>query len=230
MRRFLINGFNRFSTWLARNRRVRPGPSPVQVNVGSGLSVAPGWINLDASLNAFFASFPIPFLKLLYRLSDSKKYYSLNEYLDTLKHNRFLHHHITYGLPFPDESVDFIYSSHMLEHLEREEAVHFIEEACRALRPRGILRICVPDLAYAIRLYQEGDKHRSLEYFFVPEHDRALGSHHYLYDEELLSELLERAGFRSVTRCSHGEGRTPDLSVLDNRPEETLYVEGVKES
>jgi hypothetical protein len=52
--------------------------------------------------------------------------------------------------------------------------------------------------------------------------------HKYMYDFDLLKKLLERSGFENIVRCSYQQGETPDLEVLDNRPEETLFVEAVK--
>jgi hypothetical protein len=40
--------------------------------------------------------------------------------------------------------------------------------------------------------------------------------------------LLREAGFSEVQRCRYREGRCPDLDRLDNRPEETLFMEAVK--
>jgi hypothetical protein len=49
-----------------------------------------------------------------------------------------------------------------------------------------------------------------------------------MYDFELLAAELSAAGFGDVQRCAYRAGRTPDLDHLDNRPEETLYVEAAK--
>jgi hypothetical protein len=49
-----------------------------------------------------------------------------------------------------------------------------------------------------------------------------------MYDFDMLSKLLEKTGFTRIVRCSYKQGKTPDLDVLDNRPEETLYVEASK--
>lgn len=65
-------------------------------------------------------------------------------------------------------------------------------------------------------------------YFFVDDLSSYLARHKYMYDIELLSEFLTQAGFKQVTRCAFKIGTTPDISILDNRPEETLFVEAVK--
>ncbi|MBW4626554.1 MAG: methyltransferase domain-containing protein [Brasilonema octagenarum HA4186-MV1] len=49
-------------------------------------------------------------------------------------------------LPFPDNSLDVVYSSHVIEHFSKEEGERIIEECFRILKPHGILRIVVPDL------------------------------------------------------------------------------------
>lgn len=57
------------------------------------------------------------------------------------------------GLPFAEGEVDAVYSSHVLEHLNYEEAKRFIRDSWRILKPGGILRIVVPDLEQTTRAY-----------------------------------------------------------------------------
>ena len=42
------------------------------------------------------------------------------------------------GIPFPDNSVDKVYTSHFLEHLTNKEAKEFIQDSLRVLKPGGI--------------------------------------------------------------------------------------------
>jgi predicted SAM-dependent methyltransferase len=60
---------------------------------------------------------------------------------------------IIQGVPLDDEVADFVYHSHVLEHLTREDGERFLQECYRILRPGGILRIAVPDLEDAAREY-----------------------------------------------------------------------------
>jgi len=62
---------------------------------------------------------------------------------------------IRQGLPFQDGFFDACYSSHMLEHLDVETAVHLTREAKRVLKPGGVIRIVVPDLEGIARRYLE---------------------------------------------------------------------------
>ena len=57
------------------------------------------------------------------------------------------------GIPFADETVDVIYHSHLLEHFSRQEGKKFLEECFRTLRPGGLIRIVVPDLATIAKTY-----------------------------------------------------------------------------
>jgi predicted SAM-dependent methyltransferase len=63
-------------------------------------------------------------------------------------------HDITKGLPFPDNSFDVVYHSHILEHLSRGTATDLIRECYRVLTPeKGILRVVIPDLEFSCTLY-----------------------------------------------------------------------------
>ncbi len=100
-----------------------------------------------------------------------------------------------------------------------------LRESRRALKPGGIVRICVPDLAHAVALYASSDKRAMLEnYFFVEDRASFLARHKYMY-------RLRAAGSRAhsgLRRCATLRvPRRPDADLvhLDNRPEETLYVE-----
>jgi SAM-dependent methyltransferase len=209
---------------LHRARHIAPGPPPVKVNLGSGMFVARGWINLDASLKTLLSGWPAFALRALYPLlvnSDLK----CDEFVTLLRNERFIHHNLKFGLPFSDASVDFLYISHTLHHLYRTEAAKLLGEAIRTLKPGGTVRIVVPDLEYIMSLYQQGKRERALSYFFYESPRSQLFTRHYQYDFVLLRGLLESAGFREVRRCAYQQGRTPDLVCLDRMPEESLFVE-----
>src|SRR5680860_1111425 len=56
-------------------------------------------------------------------------------------------------LPFLDDEVDVIYHSHLLEHLEKQDAMKFMLECHRILKHNGIMRIAVPDLQAICKQY-----------------------------------------------------------------------------
>ncbi|OGW52007.1 MAG: hypothetical protein A2V62_06290 [Nitrospirae bacterium RBG_19FT_COMBO_58_9] len=95
--RNVINQFTYVGAWIKRNQVVAVHEVPVKVNLGSGLSVAPGWINLDGSLNAFVSRWPKVLLKRLYAYSDCRQWYSSDQYLRSLKSHRFVCHRLERG-------------------------------------------------------------------------------------------------------------------------------------
>ena len=231
--RSLIDSSTAIIGRLRRGQRITPEKDGrdglVKVNLGCGLAIAPGWTNVDASLNALVASWPRWIHKVLYRLSGSNRYYSLEQYCDLLENPVFIHHDLSHSIPLKDQTADFVYSSHFLEHLFKRDAERLLTDSFRALKSGGVVRICIPDLAYAVSLYARGEKTAMLEnYFFVEDKESQLARHKYMYDFELLQSLLEKIGFSQVVRCAYQEGQTPDLKLLDNRPEETLFVEAIK--
>ncbi len=59
-------------------------------------------------------------------------------------------------MPFPDEYADFIFSSHLIEHLPRMHGATYVRECYRVLRKGGVLRIATPD-AYRLMTYYVGN-------------------------------------------------------------------------
>jgi predicted SAM-dependent methyltransferase len=62
-------------------------------------------------------------------------------------------HNLLEGIPSQDESFEVVYHSHVLEHFSKTDGQKLIEECYRVLKPKGILRIAVPDLEQIVREY-----------------------------------------------------------------------------
>lgn len=62
-------------------------------------------------------------------------------------------HNLRHGIPFPDDTFDVVYHSHLLEHLQKHKALIFSRECYRVLKPGGIIRVVVPDLERIVRTY-----------------------------------------------------------------------------
>lgn len=54
---------------------------------------------------------------------------------------------ISKRLPFDDNSVDYLLAEHVLEHITAHEGFRFMQEISRVLKPGGVVKIIVPDLA-----------------------------------------------------------------------------------
>ena len=64
-------------------------------------------------------------------------------------------HDLARGIPLPDGSLDVVYHSHMLEHIDRERVAGFQREvwASPTRKPGGVQRVVVPDLEILARRY-----------------------------------------------------------------------------
>jgi predicted SAM-dependent methyltransferase len=51
------------------------------------------------------------------------------------------------GIPLPDDSVDFIWTSHVIEHFDNTEVENVLREFYRVLKPGGISQNVVPHVA-----------------------------------------------------------------------------------
>lgn len=142
-------------------------------------------------------------------------------------------------LPFDDGFLDRIYLEHVLEHVSYETAVSFLRDARRVLKPRGVVRIAVPDLGDLARGYVDGDWRR-FDWVNWPEHAfiktgaqminlgfRAWG-HQHLYDREEMERALAESGFTECEFVARAESRHEDLRGLETRPDSTLIVEATK--
>jgi SAM-dependent methyltransferase len=118
-------------------------------------------------------------------------------------------HDLTKGLPFDGNSFDVCYSSHVLEHLRKEEASFFIKEQKRVLKRDGIIRVVVPDLEVICRNYLK----------YLDELVSGDLTHEFRYDYSLL-ELYDQ-----TTRDKSGgellevwqSGNIPDLEYVMSR-------------
>ncbi len=231
LKRFLIEKINFLFLILKKNRKlkVKSFNSKINLNLGCGLDVTKNWVNIDGSLNALIAQFPNSIQSIFYKFSGAKRYYNKKEFCKILSENIFVHHDLSKNIPFFDNTVENIFSSHFFEHLYRNDAKTFLKECHRVLQKKGILRISIPDLKFAINLYNENKKDEMMQkYFFVEEANNDFSRHKYMYDFDMIKRELVDAGFKKIRRCKFKEGNLPDVDRLDNRPKDSLFVEAVK--
>jgi len=142
-------------------------------------------------------------------------------------------------LPFDEESVDFIFNEHLLEHLTVKETLTVLKDFMRVLRPGGVLRIAMPDLEKVIDDYLKNDfknnptvKSFGLE--FVKTRAELINmsfrwwGHKWLYDWEELERRLKEAGFRKIKRARLGKSKYQELRNLETRDESLLIAEVIK--
>ena len=154
----------------------------------------------------------------------------------------------TRPFPLPDETFDYVFSEHQIEHIEARHALPMLRECFRVLNRGGRLRLATPDLAVVIALYEEGSNERYLDYVIAlargdadsgrgaaaidaltatPQGKRAFVinevvrwyGHQFIYDEATLTALLGQAGFGGIERREVGESGEEMLRGLESHAE-----------
>jgi len=143
-------------------------------------------------------------------------------------------------LPCAEGVAALVYSEHVLEHLEFEDAIPLLAEIHRVLAPGGRLRLGVPDAERYLRAYASGDERffHALRHIGSPslpldtpikvinQMFRMGGAHCFAWDFETLSRHLTEAGFVDVERFDSGRSSLAALCLDDpEHAPETLYVE-----
>ena len=139
------------------------------------------------------------------------------------------------GIPFPDNSVQRVYSSHLFEHMDYSAGQSLLGEARRVLVPGGEVSVCVPNARLYIDAYLGVSE-------LDPDHDfwePALsgrdgislvnyvaymgGEHKCLFDIDSLLARLKDVGFVDV------QERSFDDSIdLPERAFESIYASAHK--
>jgi predicted SAM-dependent methyltransferase len=156
-------------------------------------------------------------------------------------------HDLTRGIPLPDDSCDIVYHSHLLEHLRPPDALQFMKECWRVLKPGGILRIAVPDLERICRAYIDkleaavaGDRTASEDYdwMLLELYDQTVREQtggqmrSYLSREVIPNEsfVYERIGEegRAIVRSLREPGSTNNSSTADQASFGTRSINGLR--
>lgn len=144
--------------------------------------------------------------------------------------------------PFEDETFDFIFSEHGIEHFKIEEFAFILKECYRTLKKGGYMRVSTPDLKKLIMFYltdsKENEEYLNLQTKawlpFCTQHNiysKALvlndffrnWGHQVIYDESTFKTLVHSVGFTNIKKCKIGQSEISELRGID------LHQEGVDE-
>ena len=158
---------------------------------------------------------------------------------------------VTKKFPYDNNSVDYIFSEHMIEHISYQDGKFMLEESFRVLKSGGKIRISTPDLKFLIKLYNEDKtelQKRYIEYsfkeykldgnsdtFVINNFHRDWG-HIFIYDEKTLKSLFESIGFFDLKCYGLMESDDEELRGVEHiirQPDgfiqlESFTVEGTK--
>jgi predicted SAM-dependent methyltransferase len=143
----------------------------------------------------------------------------------------------TEKFPFADDTFDYIYTEHMIEHISFVQGAFMLKECLRVLKKGGRIRISTPDAAFLMALYnerktpvQEAYIKFSQERYFKgnePAMDTTVinnffrdWGHQFIHDEKTLRFLLHSNGFANIIRCNVGESTDPELQNVEQHGKE----------
>lgn len=195
----------------------------VKLNIGCGISGIAGWCNIDNSPTVLLSR--VPFGRKLFRTPAWPR--------DVRRIN------VLRGLPFADNSVTCIYSSHLLQGLTHDECLALLKEGFRVLRAGGVLRVVVPDLELVVKNYlvdrDPQASHKFMRRLNPPSsvlRDLLRKGRRYaqMFDARSLTRLFIEAGFTHPEVCGFKQSRIAEIEALelDQRKNESLYVEAIK--
>lgn len=136
-------------------------------------------------------------------------------------------------LLIPDDSADFIYSEHLIEHLEYPAANDFLRECRRVLKAGGVIRTATPDLDFFIKgalaehqeLFSDFIANKQNSFLKLRDlpgnmnsmimHITRFCDHPYVYQKTTLKQLLAKCGFRDIEEKKLGDSDYNDLKNLE---------------
>ena len=144
-----------------------------------------------------------------------------------------MHLDTTQRFPFKEETFDYIFSEHVIEHMSYGHGVKMLAECYRVLKRSGTIRISTPDLAFLVDLTRQNktDLQRAYiewaakafipgapddnEVFVINNFVRNWG-HTFIYDENTLRGAMMSAGFNKMTKFDQHESADDALRNLEN--------------
>ena len=218
-----------------------------KLHLGCGLKTPDDWLNVDGSWNARLAKHPI--LRKIVRWTRMIS----PEQLAISWDSKIFIHDVRSPLPFETDSFQFVYASHLLEHLYWEEGQKLLKQCFRVLKPAGCLRIVVPDLKVIVeeyvaaslvnndsknRLMSKADQFndRLLMHSRQPPSGNLLyrihtalndfHTHKWMYDADSLTQCFRMVGFTEVQEMACHASRISGIEAVED-PGRVLNGAGV---
>jgi len=143
------------------------------------------------------------------------------------------------SLPFADNTVDYCYSEHFLEHLYPIEGMKHLSEVLRILKPGGVYRVVVPaGIRFAEKYINNDNDFFKLAFPWCDRPIEAVydivnfgGEHRNIFDLPQLNHMGKKVGFSLIKESAVNASQSPSLQIDKSDPQrvaESLYVEFVK--
>lgn len=160
--------------------------------------------------------------------------------LDILEIPEVIQYDARTPLPYEENSVDFIFSEHFIEHLTETNALFFLKECYRVLKPFGVIRTSTFDIDDIIEVchqdnwerlkhtYLNGafkDKER-IEAFNLCIYEGNL--HKFMYSPSSLIRIMKKGDFSKFSTPKKRVSSYTELQNLEWRDNSTCIVEAIK--
>ena len=194
----------------------------MKLNLGCGRAPKEGWINADWT----------------------QKEKTLNDFPEI----EFMD--ATNPWQYADDTFDYIFTEHMIEHIEASKNLFTLQEAYRTMKPGGVIRVIIPDRDFFEQLPGQDDHPFVVNYCrnifkrepYAGASDavtrRTLDEqgHVWVVGIEKLKAQVTKAGFSEVKQCEYGVSEHAELNGIDLnegifkglREYESIVVEGTK--
>ncbi|WDP88910.1 MAG: methyltransferase domain-containing protein [Desulfobacter sp.] len=211
----------------------------IKINIGCGQTPTKGWQNYDNSWSVRLVKKPllVYILRKMGFISEPQQ-----KFISFAKSEKILWANAAQRIPEANDSVDVVYSSHMIEHMEKEDVISFLKESRRILKRGGTIRIAVPNIKYHVEKYvNHGDADKFIEGTYLTRKspktiiekikyliigDR---NHQWMYDGESLCRLLASGGFKEPQIMDVGSTNIAEPGELNlkERSPESVFVEAI---
>lgn len=181
------------------------------IHIGCSYKIGENWENFDSS--------PIAFIDKFVFFGFNKKRFS----------KKIKYGNIVKKLLCPENYAENIYLSHVLEHLEYQDAKKALANIFLMLKKGGRLRIVVPSLENRIKKYlKDGDADKFVESlnFNLKNHKNYFsklrflfgGSRHkWMYDQSLLKKFLIECGFSEIRVVEFNDSDDPSFLEVEDK-------------
>ncbi len=203
----------------------------MKIHYGCSVFAPEGWENFDSS--------PVVTLQ---RLPVIGRVFEKGPFHHYIYPKNVRRGNISKGLPVKNSSARLVYCSHVLEHLSLEEFQLSIRNTYKMLKPNGVFRFVLPDLAFCIEQYQNNPSDsRAIQLMEstllgIKKKPRGLNllrecfggiSHLWMWDYPGIENELKSAGFSSIRKAHFSDSEFKEFNELENeeRWENALGVE-----
>ena len=208
----------------------------LNLGCGPGPVLEDSYIYIDASRKLLLAK--IPLLNYFYE----KIFQEKNSWDRKVKFKNIM------KLKLEKNSIEFVYSSHLLEHLYFDQCIRLIHNLYEALEVGGRIRFALPD--YDVFIAEFAKTHQTNPLLANQNFEKVLLSgpsdkpnmkqrvwqfvtgdlhiHRWHPNFAVMEYLLEQIGFNDVKRCSYQSSTLCGIENLEYRNEMTFFIEASK--